>query len=146
MILTAPLNAAMFDNPRDKIGFLEVLTNVGGLSMFSEFDICPGEEALYKDTLWDDDIGDSVLTHLGGLSLFMELPMNTLKEPEVSAETSISLGHAARISGDATHDPKFLLPYATTSVKLSWTWDPRKQDVIYIGPSGYIRLMSQSGY
>jgi hypothetical protein len=28
-------------------------------------------------------------------------------------------------------------------VKLSWTWDPGKQDVIYIGPSGYIRLMSR---
>ena len=49
----------------------DVFTIVGGLSMFSEFDIVPGEEIIYNDMMCNDDIGYIVLTNVGGLSLFM---------------------------------------------------------------------------
>jgi hypothetical protein len=136
----------------------DVLTNVAGISLFLE---------LYLDYV-DDGIGNSVLTHVGDLSIFLEQPMDSLKDPEVMADTSIGLGHAA--SGaqkvylilppqednssdlltvpwdpctpwDVTHDPIFLPPYATTSVKLSSPWDPGKHDMIFIGPNRYIRLV-----
>jgi hypothetical protein len=136
----------------------DVLTNVAGISLFLE---------LYLDYV-DDGIGNSVLTHVGDLSIFLEQPRDSLKDPEVMADTSIGLGHAA--SGaqkvylilppqednssdlltvpwdpctpwDVTHDPIFLPPYATTSVKLSSPWDPGKQDMIFIGPNRYIRLV-----
>jgi hypothetical protein len=145
----------------------EVFTTIGG-SLFPKLSKAAAgevEKTLAKDVRWDGDTGDSVLTQIGGLSLFLEQPMDSLEKPEVAADTSIFWDHVASgvqlgylilppqvvnssdvpalpwdpvTTGDATHDPKFSLPYATSSVKLSSPWDPGKQDLTYIGLNGYI--------
>jgi hypothetical protein len=163
VIPPAPLKAVLFDGPHDNIDGIEVLTDVGDLSMFLEFDTGPSKEVLYKDMMLHDNDGDSVLTNVGDLPLFLEQPMNSLEEPEGAADTSTGLGHAAnggqmvyliipleegnnnvsRILPwdpgtlvDIIHDPIFWLRYAKNSVKLLLSWDPGKHDMIYIGTQG----------
>jgi hypothetical protein len=136
---TAPLKAVMFDDPHDNIDGIDVLTDVGGMSMFLEFDTGPSKEFLCKDMMLNDDAGDSVLTNVGDLSLFLEQPMNSLEELEGAADTTTGLGHAAT-GGQMMY---FIVPLeeGNGSGSLILPWDPGKHDMIYIGPNESIQLV-----
>ncbi|KAK1612075.1 hypothetical protein QYE76_035748 [Lolium multiflorum] len=63
----------------------EVLTHIGGLSLFQELCVDVSDamvELLPGYVVWDYEIADQVLTHVGSSSLFIEIDMDTHNELE----------------------------------------------------------------
>ncbi|XP_051186489.1 uncharacterized protein [Lolium perenne] len=63
----------------------EVLTHIGGLSLFQELCVDAFDamaKLLPEYVVLGDEIADQVLTHVGSFSLFIEIDMDTHNEPE----------------------------------------------------------------
>lgn len=74
----------------------EVLTCVGGFSLFHEFEKNSADEAFNgshpKDVLWYEEFVDCVITHIGSSSLFLELSRGTNQELQGQVDPNPGLG------------------------------------------------------
>jgi hypothetical protein len=126
----------------------EVLTHIGGLSLFQELHADTSDamaRMLSEDVVCDDKI-DQMLTHVGSLSLIVEIDMDTLHElqGEIHKPTRLEhgidgVGHVSLVlpSEESMLQQLLLKEMQQQGKIISLPWDPIKQEAETKGPSGW---------
>jgi hypothetical protein len=118
--------------------YAEVLTHVGGFSLFQEFEQKSAYEVFtdcpLKDVLWYEELANCVVTRIGSSSLFLEQSMDTQYELDGWLEKPTRLKHG--IDGVRVVFPAVLsekcqqelllreMQYASNVATFSLSWDP----------------------
>jgi hypothetical protein len=116
----------------------EVLTCVGGFSLFHEFEQNSADEAFNdshpKDVLWHEELADCVITHIGNSTLFLEQIMDIHHELKwgIDKPTRLGLGRGGfqvvflMVLSECNLYPLLLkeMQYGSNIASFSLSWDP----------------------